>query len=546
MLAHRSVDSLSCYKVSNLRMFPLILYVDPAPPEVSARSHNTVSVAWPFVCFCGINPPAQIDSVQYILELSEGVDYKPGYFTRFISDVCAVDYRPVCSGTNINSTTVSGLLPAKWYHLRLSIEYLGQRFQSESQSIHTSTWVPAPTAVPRVHILPVRSSFDLRSEAPVRLEMQVSWNPSSPNGCKVLKYQCQVQRFDANGQVIEGVESIVKKEKKSKRKVPLTTPDVDPVANQWTQSPGRSALQIHNSLVLADRSPTRSRSRRGDKPGSPTTRDSRDFSPNRLPQLSDGSMLHSSASLTSTQGRRFKWEILFENILTNVRTASPTAEEAEWHLRVRAKNAEGWSDFSPVLKINKLSHPSLFVSPPPQFCYGTQYYSEHASSQYLDGTERSEFLASTPKAHVPAPDLLSDSQYGSSVKNDLFLSHHAHHSIKRAPESEKAPSRAVAVNRNKSERTERRLEPLLISPHGGGSVGSFGDNQPAPQRMHVLNFKEGNNWDAPSGSSVASVEFSQEAQNLSPKKGALPSLTPKSASTKFSRQKSNGRDVNVY
>jgi len=485
------------------------------------------------VCFCGINPPALIDSVQYILEISEGVDYKPGYFTRFISDVCAVDYRPVCSGVNINSTTVSGLLPARWYHIRLCIEYLGQRFQSESQSIHTATWVPSPSAVPRVHILPVRSSFDLQSEAPVRLEMQVSWNPASANGCKVIKYQCQVQRFDAQGNVIEGAEAQVKRER-IKRKPQLTSPDRDPATNQWTASPGRNALQVHNSLVLGNRSPKSRGNHRGGKSGSPATRDG---SPNRLPQLSDNSLQQSSNSVYSTQGRRFKWEILFENILTNVRTSSPTAEEAEWHIRVRAKNAEGWSDFSPVLKINKLSHPSLFAPPPPQYCYGTCYFAEHANEQYLNGNERSEYLASTPKTHSPAPEY--DPQQ--SVKNELFMNHHLQNSasLKRADTSEKpSPARSKSKLERGASNGPSRLEPMNLS------INTQDNYHPVPQRertQHVLNFKEGNNWDAPTGPVPTD---NGDVPSTSPKKkDVLPSLTSKSGSTKFQRKGSHSRDV---
>ena len=531
MLAYRLFLQLK--PVNHLITLLCYLYTstDPAPPEVTSKSHNAVSVTWPFVCFCGINPPALIDSVQYILEISEGVDYKPGYFTRFISDVCAVDYRPVCSGVNINSTTVGGLQPARWYHLRLCIEYLGQRFQSESTTIHTSTWVPSPSAAPRVHVLPVRSSFDLQSEAPVRLEMQVTWNPAVANGCKIIKYQCQVQRFDAQGTVIEGTDAQAKREK-MKRMPPLASPERDPVANQWTTSPGRNALQIHNSLVLADRSPTRGRSRRSTKPNSPTSRES---SQGQLPQLFDHSLQQSSV-----QGRRYKWEILFENILTSVRTSSPTSEEAEWHIRVRAKNSEGWSDFSPVLKINKLSHPSLFLPPPPMYCYGACYYAEHASEAYLDGSEGSAYRNGSPKSHASVPE------YEGSVRNDLFMNHplQSASSLKHAESSEKPFSTRASHGKPKLERTptdrsgtgseKRLLESLNANP-----------THVVPQRQrtqHVLNFKEGNAWDAP----VAGAAMDVVNPGSPKKKDVLPSLhSPKGTSGKFQRKGSRKEEVGI-
>lgn len=524
-----------------------------------ARSHNTVNVTWPFVSFCGILPPASIDSVQYILEIAEGVDYKPGYFTRFISDVCAVDYKVVCAGINLNSTTINGLLPARWYHLRLSVEYLGQRYQSESQSIHTSTWVPSAPGMPRVNVVPIRSSFDLQNDIPVRLELMITWNPASSNGCSISAYQCQIQRFDENGQVIQSLEALYKKEQRAHGKVRYESPERDPKANQWTQSPGRSSLQIHNSIVLGERSPTRGRSR--GKPGSPAS-GRRDHSPDRLPQVSADSLAQSSSITTS--GRRFKWEILYENILASVKVDSPSADQAEWHIRVRARNSEGWSDFSPIFKMNGLTHPSLFSRPPPMYAYGTAYYSEHASTQYLDGTEGEEFFTSpartTQSSRSAAKEATPATPTSTSVRNELFLNRNGVADARPTTfRSQKPPKPSAASAKMKSlgfsEKSEQgqgqgqniRMDSRFDSMK---STGSFSDPVPttasatasvgAPsQKLHVLHFKEGNNWDtAPSLASLGSFDSTPEAPSSSKKRNdSLPAINTRQGSLRMPRNR---------
>lgn len=499
-------------------------------------------------------PPASIDSVQYILEIAEGVDYKPGYFTRFISDVCAVDYKVVCAGINLNSTTINGLLPARWYHLRLSVEYLGQRYQSESQTIHTSTWVPSPPGMPRVNIVPIRSSFDLQNDIPVRLELMITWNPSSSNGCSISSYQCQIQRFDETGQVTVSLDALLKKEQRAKSKIRYESPERDPKANQWTQSPGRNSLQIHNSIVLGERSPTRGRSR--SKPGSPTSR-GQDSSPNRLPQVSD-SIAHSSVSATA---RRFKWEILYENILTNVKVDSPTTDQAEWHIRVRARNSEGWSDFSPILKLNGLTHPSLFSRPPPMYAYGTAYYSEHASTQYLDGSEGAEFFSTPPmvQQRTVQEQISAPPSANTSVRNELFLNRGGAANAKSPNfRSQKPPKPSAVSAKMSSFGFSEKSEDQGFSTRGDGrldsiksTTASFSAPEPshtnsgatsttgAPsQKLHVLHFKEGNNWDAaPSLASLGSFDHADTPSSSKKRNDSLPAIHSRQGSMRVARNR---------
>ena len=495
---------------------------------MQSRSHNTISASWPFVSFCGITPPAYIDSVQYVLEIAQGVEYKPGYFTRFISDVCAVDYRTVCHGANINSTTIHGLLPARWYHLRLSIEYLGQRFVSESQSIHTPTWVPSAPTLPRATVVSVLSSFDLQNDSPVRLEVMLSWNPSIPNGQDVTTYQCHIQKFNQQGYVVQSSEALLKKEKHNRHRVFYQSPDRDPHANQWTQSPGRSALQVHNSIVLGNRSPTRGRNSQQNSHTS-------SHSPGRLPELNDSSssLLLRPSSPTSPEERRFKWEIVYDNILTNVKCASPEVDHAEWHIRVRSRNSNGWSDFSPILKMNGQTHPSLFALPPPVNAYGTCYYTEHASAQYLDGTELEQFRQA-PVKERPVAEFVPEASDSIKIRNGLVM-HRGAAPQARTPKDKKRKTRQKQQALDLEARQKQLVDSLNISSnningssnkgtHGGGG-GSTKDNgklqspQQQPAKLHVLHFKEGNNWDSATslgGSSgkIPSDKYEPPAGNL--------------------------------
>mmetsp|Transcript_32018 Transcript_32018/g.53997 ORF Transcript_32018/g.53997 Transcript_32018/m.53997 type:complete len:586 (+) Transcript_32018:81-1838(+) len=476
---------------------------DPAPPITSARSHNSISVSWPFVSLCGITPPSAIDSVQYILEIAEGVEYKRGYFTKFISDVCAVDYTTVCGGPNIDSTTVNGLRPARWYHLRLSVEYLGQRFMSDTHSIHTEKWSPTAPSIPRIQILPVRSSFDLTNDRPVRLDMLISWYAASHNGAKILSYQLQVQRFDKDGNVIQSVEAVMRKEKKTAARIGtqrFEKPDRDRKSNQWTQSPGRNALQIHNSLVHGDRSPSRSRSRRLASESS------------ELPLLgvSDPTVVHSGADddFGGTQERRYKWEIIFDNILTSVKCSSPGPDQAEWHLRVRARNSEGWSDFGPILKINSMTHPSLFQWPPPNNAKGTDYYDELGAQSYLQGNEaeiyKQDMLQQRQQQQVQHQQLQQQQAQGINTPPRMHGSLPQSSDINTRTGSQQQGSSSMKGKFTSSNSFVDNIDMNIVhlveekgayqSPIAGGAAKA---KSPKSPKLHVLHFKQGNQWEAP-------------------------------------------------
>ena len=56
-----------------------------------------------------------------------------------------------------------------------------------------------------------------------------------------------------------------------------------------------------------------------------------------------------------------RWHNAYCNLKSETVLPSPRPGVTEWLLRVRAKNSDGWSDFSAVRTISKFTHPSLFV-----------------------------------------------------------------------------------------------------------------------------------------------------------------------------------------
>ena len=385
---------------------------DPLPPQAAVKPDNSIFFSWPTVNFCGVSPTIVKGSIQYTLEIAEGIDFRPGYFSSFMSDAAAIDYNVMFTSSTMNCILITGLKPAKWYHARLIIDYLGVKVVSETQSVHTSKAKPSPPSIPRIGIIPIRNSFDIRSDVPARLDLLISWHEGSPNGSNVSKFQLQIQRFNANGDVIQSAEELRSREAKIQKKlkeVEFELPLKATKSNQWIASSGRSLQQLHNSIAIAERSPERCRS------------------PDFLERKSRNFASRQSYSDTLGGGddgdRRFKWEILSEGAICSTKKHSPGSDEAEWHLRVRALNGEGWSAFSEVLLINAITHPSLFVIPPPTVAKGSSYYNSIEEAAKLSRS-KNDISGNNDTASTSSESKSSRKLAGSSVKSiDSVKSH---------------------------------------------------------------------------------------------------------------------------
>jgi len=268
------------------------------------------------------------------------------------------------------------------------------------------------------------------------------------------------------------VESIETKQKSQKRQAmtgrdKMESPERDKRANQWTQSHGRSALQIHNSMVLGKRSPVKNRSLR---------LEDKDSGDGGRPQSSSSDKLTTSLppleNATSPE-RRYKWEIVYDSMLTSMKCSSPSQDQSEWHMRVRARNAEGWSDFGPMLKINSQTHPSLFSLPPPENAYGTHYYTARSVQNFMTGHEAENYeqdiIASQQQASQQPP--------ASQIRKSITLR-----------EFEGPMDQAGNINLE---------EKSLYSP-----------TSKPPTPKHVLHFKQGTAWDAPADEARSPKSYS--------------------------------------
>ena len=65
-----------------------------------------------------------------------------------------------------------------------------------------------------------------------------------------------------------------------------------------------------------------------------------------------------------------EWATVYSNKVPKLKLLAPSSRSVEWKFRVRAKNSQGWSKYSPVLYMHAKNHPSLFSAVYPQ---------EHAS-----------------------------------------------------------------------------------------------------------------------------------------------------------------------
>ncbi len=293
-----------------------------------------------------------------------------GAGARYYKDIGDLVFKRACCAPNLFSITINDLKPARWYHARVAIDYLGFHVVSETKSFHTVASVPSTPTVPRVYVIPVVNSFDLSSDLPSRHDLMFSWSACAPNGSPIISYQVQLRRINASGKPIVDGDKTFRKFKSGALHKPddvlvASLGGRDKVSNQWIHSPNKSVAEIKNSLIRRVKSAnpalygagssadTRQNGRALSPAGS--------FSPNDSPTQYSYD-LFASISASKQEVPHKQWTILYNNISRSVKVSSPLSSDAEWHVRVRAKNALGWSLFSDVIKMNRSTYPSLFSS----------------------------------------------------------------------------------------------------------------------------------------------------------------------------------------
>jgi len=346
--------------------------LDPVPPTLQQPLSYGLTLAWDAVKFCGVNAPAMLESVTYTIEIAEGVEWRDDILSRFVNDTTATSYRAVFKGKNTTSATLPNLKPATWYHVRLLIDYLGLEVMSETVTVHTLKAEPSSPGMPKIALVPVSDPFDVNNFLPARYEVLLNWAPSLPHGYPLEKYQVQLRRYDLQGQIVLHEPNLIVKRRDAPKNAQRTISILlggNKANNQWTQSPGKSEVQIRHSLKTREGKHSRqglvsSSSAHWDAPSShsrPGSRtNSRTGSPVGFLDLSADLAATSSAPSSSASS---SWKVIYDKLPRTTKLYSPPSDEGEWWIRVRAKNAAGWSAFSPIMIINHYQYPSLFPEP---------------------------------------------------------------------------------------------------------------------------------------------------------------------------------------
>lgn len=318
---------------------------------------------------------------------------------------------------------IKELKPSTWYHIRLVIDYLGLKVTSDALNIHTTRAPPSTPTIPRLSVFPVRSSFDLSSELPSRLESLITWNSCYyTNGSPVLSYQVHLRRLDSNGNILNDEPPLLHKIKMdsqppSQRSIAALL-NTHQANNQWIQSPSKSEQQIRNSLrsrlqsrennekmriESREKSPLKSRNKSQSKMSQ-----SFSFSPAsslqsqqvQLQPLLSSSPQQQSVARHQSPSSGHSWRIIYDNLHRSLRMGAPRATDAAWQIRVRAKNSEGWSAFSPVLEVNYRTHPSLFTNI--SAASASTKSRQGSRSQERDSPEDADFNIDTANNNGPA------------------------------------------------------------------------------------------------------------------------------------------------
>lgn len=343
---------------------------DPQAPTIKDIKHNCFNIQCAPVQFCGVENPTTTDAITYTLEMAEGVPWKNGFTSQYMNDLTASNYKQIYRGNVVSVVQVHDLKSSNWYHTRLVVEYLGIIVISETRTVHTVSGKPSPPSLPRLYIQPVPSSFDLQNPVPSRLDVIIKWGASQPHGSKITTYQVQIKRLDTNGNA----------EAAAKARNPIANPSngqtyitkltkENKSYNQWIGAKGRNLdtnrfeLFLKNVPKSTQEKFLPSISQTGPGPG-PIPGQSPSNSPKNTSLVSASYGLNGELGGTGTFSNdkpASEWSIIYNNLHRKVKINAPEmSSEGEWSIRVRAKNAEGWSGFSPLLVVNGLTHPSLF------------------------------------------------------------------------------------------------------------------------------------------------------------------------------------------
>lgn len=277
---------------------------DPQPPVAETRSDTSLVLKWDPIKFCGVDVSVVADSITYILEGCEGQEWRGGIASKFVSDISASEYKLIAKGPKLERIVLEDLKPARWYHFRLTIQYLSTSVTSQTKSFATVCSPPNPPNQPYVYlILNENNMFENRSRQDP--QVRLTWNEPNPNGSAIKKYHVQLMEY---------YDSI--SEAGNIRSSSLSSPE----SGNYTED---------NEFMDSD---------------------------SRIQYYT----LSSGQKLVGT-----KWKTVYCNLLKSTLLESPRPRCRAWGIRLRALNSSGWSSYSEVLYLDNQTHGQLFPASTP-------------------------------------------------------------------------------------------------------------------------------------------------------------------------------------
>lgn len=385
---------------SNIKRSEFLWLTDASPPQLLYCDSKTATIGWEEVTSCGFSiqgGDALPSCVEYILEMAEGCEWKEGKISTFVTDLTVESYRPLyrCNGGPLKMT-IRDLLPGVRYFARVVMEYLGHRVVSAALCFHTDTCEPSAPGMPRAHVAPFASKIDPSSEpAP---NILLNWSASSANGSDIIKYQVLMQEV-----------------KLARHYVPNEL--FSPLFAQPKKGQSdRRVLKGGKWVTLHPSKPEKT------GPIAPIE-----------PFYHDNELVIS------------KWTRIYSNLERKVKLRPPPVGSVEWKFRVRAKNADGWSEYSPVLSIHNRSHPALFAAEYPVGYRGGAL----AQCSYSPNSPEPIPYPHTPAFRASAPPLQDlqpgygqqyDDQYDRLDESDLSFDFAERQSLRRPRATSALPS----------------------------------------------------------------------------------------------------------
>lgn len=271
----------------------------PRPPVLVKRGSRELGLEWNPLSACGVHigTDDQEGTLQYALEGAQGEQFHRGVAPTKLLPSPGTDFKLICRGNNILSTTVENLDASYWYYWRVVYEYAGARFESPPVAINTVGGVPLVPKTPIIETVKFPGPM-LEKRTSVEYKVKISWPPAEYVGASIEKYMLQLHEVSV---------SLSEMEKES------MAPGVD--------SPKSKMFRQYHKIAIDE---------------------------------------NIDRSIQTKDIKSSRWMTVYCDIGNTFSTKAPPLGTLQWNFRLRAKNCYGWSEDWVYFYINAKSHPFLF------------------------------------------------------------------------------------------------------------------------------------------------------------------------------------------